>query len=147
MGRLAGWLRAIGYDTVIYKGDIDRNFLKAAYSDGRVAITRKQDMSRRNFLGGKVVLKSERIREQIHELAGKIPLEPDREKMFTICLRCNAPLEKISHEQAKGLIPDYVFRTHVAFTRCPECRRIYWPGTHLDRALEFIRTHIQKDRP
>jgi uncharacterized protein with PIN domain len=27
-------------------------------------------------------------------------------------------------------VPAYVWHTQVAFRQCPDCRRIYWKGTH-----------------
>jgi uncharacterized protein with PIN domain len=26
------------------------------------------------------------------------------------------------------------------FKRCPHCGKIFWPGTHRDRALHYLRT-------
>jgi uncharacterized protein with PIN domain len=33
-----------------------------------------------------------------------------------------------------------VFESHDTFTRCPDCQRIYWEGSHTHR----VRTRIEK---
>ncbi|MGC9977376.1 MAG: Mut7-C RNAse domain-containing protein, partial [Syntrophales bacterium] len=54
LGKLVKWLRILGYDTILHRGKADRNFLKKAEREGRVVLTRKKDMARRQF-SGKVV--------------------------------------------------------------------------------------------
>ncbi|MBI5064199.1 MAG: hypothetical protein HZB87_12255 [Desulfatitalea sp.] len=32
-----------------------------------------------------------------------------------------------------GRVPDYVWQRHGEFKTCPQCRRVYWPGSHAQR--------------
>jgi uncharacterized protein with PIN domain len=35
-------------------------------------------------------------------------------------------------------VPDYIWETHDAFNQCPQCKRIYWSGSHAERSRELI---------
>lgn len=139
LGRLARWLRAIGYDAVFEPGGVDRDFLNRARREGRIVLSRRRDLVRRNFLGTMVILHSDRIKQQISELKEKIPeLEIKPENLFTICLDCNSPLKELRRESVQGLVPPYVYETQDRFMQCLKCRKIYWAGTHREKAEEFI---------
>jgi uncharacterized protein with PIN domain len=45
------------------------------------------------------------------------------------------PVEK---EDVRGRVPDYIWQNHATFRQCAGCHRIYWPGTHTDRANQMI---------
>lgn len=145
LGRLARWLRILGYDTLYFKGEIGRDLLNEALKENRIVITRKQDMLSRNFRGSMIVLKEDRVENQVKEIMGKLPLMMSC-SIFTICLICNEKLERISREAVKSHVPEYIFATQSDFRICPRCERIYWPGTHRERALKFMKLHIQTNR-
>ena len=54
---------------------------------------------------------------------------------------CNGELAAIEKELVKDLVPPYVFLTQSSFQRCQNCRKIYWPGTHIGKITRFIETH------
>jgi hypothetical protein len=147
LGKLAKWLRILGYDTVFYTGDADRNFLRKAESEGRVVLTRRKDMERRQFSGQLFMIHSDQVQEQLREVMDKLHLLPDLERLFSICLRCNEVLTKVKREEISGLVPDHVFVSHTEFHMCPRCKGIFWPGTHMDNARRYLKTHIQRHHP
>ncbi|MFA5410700.1 MAG: Mut7-C RNAse domain-containing protein [Candidatus Omnitrophota bacterium] len=140
LGRLAKWLRILGLDTVYSKEDNPGSLIIRALRDDRVIITRNHRLSKPS--GIKVVLlKSERLREQIPEISRALKIRPDKKTMFNRCTICNELLAEISKPAAKDKVPEYVFQTQEAFLACPQCKRIYWPGTHwgnVARILEEI---------
>jgi len=139
LGRLSRWLRAIGYDAVFYPGSVDRDFLNRARREGRVVLSRRRDLVKRNFRGRMVILQSDRVTDQIKELREKVPdLEINTENLFTICLDCNSPLREEPKESIQNLVPPYVFETRDRFMQCLKCRKIYWAGTHRERAEKFL---------
>lgn len=139
LGRLARWLRAIGYDAVFEPGGVNRDFLNRARREGRIVVSRRRDLVRRNFRGRMVILQSDRIKEQIKELKEKVPeLEVKPENLFTVCLDCNSPLRELPRESAQSLVPPYVYETQERFMQCLKCLKVYWAGTHRARAEEFI---------
>ena len=147
LGKLAKWLRILGYDTVLYGGEADRNFLRKGEREGRVVLTRKKDMAARQFSGSLVTVGSDRVQEQLGEVMEKLSIAVDLGRLFSICVRCNEALVAVDKEDVAGMVPAFVYDTQSAFRRCPGCKGIYWPGTHIDNALNHLKTHIQRRHP
>ena len=147
LGKLAKWLRILGYNTVFYTGNADRNFLRKAESEERVVLTRKKDMEKRQFSGQLVMIHSDQVREQLKELIDKLHLLPDPDRLFSICLSCNELLIKVNREEVSSLVPDHVYASHTEFHMCPRCKGIFWPGTHMDNARIYLRMRIQHHHP
>ena len=133
VGKLAKWLRMMGYDTIFFDGDDDSEMIAAALAEGRVILTRDtQIMKRRVITNGRlkaVLIESDEPEQQKQQLIEALNLDY-RLKAFTLCLECNQPLEERSREQVKDLVPPYVFLTQSQYMECPVCHRIYWRGTH-----------------
>jgi uncharacterized protein with PIN domain len=47
------------------------------------------------------------------------------------CLDCNVPLEPLARESARPLVPFFIYQIHHEFRRCPKCRNVFWPGSHV----------------
>ncbi len=141
LGRLSKWLRLMGYDTVYYRGDADRTFLRKAEKEGRVVITKKRDLAGRSHPGPMILLREDRVEDQITEVLSQLSIKPDPAVMFRRCLLCNESLDEVAPESVAGVVPDYVLRHCRDFKRCPRCGKVFWPGTHRDRAIQFLRTH------
>jgi uncharacterized protein with PIN domain len=146
LGRLARWLKTLGYDTELYPGESGRSFLEAARKGGRIALSRKRDLAGRNFRGTLLVIRNDRIRDQIKELVNRLDLKPETGKVFTVCLVCNEPLESVPKDDIRDDVPEYVFETQESFRKCPKCGKIYWPATHREHALEFLRQLSNKKK-
>jgi uncharacterized protein with PIN domain len=127
LGRLARWLRVIGCDT-LYPGQAhDRRLLQISHAESRI-------------LGEPLscLIRSDRLDEQIREAADQLALGTDRSRWLSRCLECNGVLASRTREELRGLVPEHVLATQVAFMVCPGCARIYWAGTHVDRMLERL---------
>jgi uncharacterized protein with PIN domain len=147
LGKLAKWLRILGYDTTLYSGNADRNFLRKAQREGRVVLTRKKDMTARQFSGKLIIVGSDHVQEQILEVMEKLSISADVGQLFSICVRCNEALVAVDKKDVAGMVPAFVYDTHSAFRICPSCKGIYWPGTHIDNALNHLKKHIQRHHP
>ena len=141
LGKLTKWLRTLGYDTACHTGNIDRNFLRRGAKEGRIVLTRRRDMAGRSFLGRMFIVCSDRVSDQLSEVIEECSLKPDPEKFLTICLACNENLEDIPKMDVESRVPPYVFQTQENFRICPQCEKIFWPGTHKDNVLLYIRRH------
>lgn len=141
LGRLARWLRAMGYDT-LYPGPApglagDRRLLQLARAGDRVLVTRDRVLARRAEPRGCLV-RSERVDDQLREVVEQLGLAPGRQAWLSRCLECNAPLEARARGLLRGAVPDHVLAAHAEFMGCPGCARIYWAGSHADRMLERL---------
>ncbi len=141
LGKLTKWLRILGYDTACHAGNIDRSFLKGGAKEGRVVLTRRRDMAGRSFLGRMFIVCSDKVSDQLSEVIEEYSLKPDPEMFLTICLACNEKLEDIPNSDVKNRVPPYVFQTQKNFQICPQCEKIFWPGTHRDNVLLYLKRH------
>ncbi len=133
VGKLAKWLRMMGYDTLFFNGSDDSHMVASALAESRVILTRDtQIIKRRVVTNGQlkaILIKSDKPEEQMRQVVETLKLD-SQIKPFTICLECNQPLEERTKEQVKDLVPPYVFQTQNQYMECLACHRIYWRATH-----------------
>jgi hypothetical protein len=136
VGKLAKWLRIVGYDTLFFDEKDDGKLIKIAVKEGRTILTKDtQIMERRLVASGKlkaILIKQDDPKAQLQEVVTKLNLDYHRNP-FSLCLECNQPLMPKSREEVQSLVPPYVFKTQDHYMQCPVCHRIYWQGTHWQR--------------
>jgi len=140
LGRLAKWLRLMGFDTRCLRDD-SKDALMAEARSGRTVLTRRRALE---GLPGIHVVVSDDVFAQLRELAASLQITGPGD-VFSRCCRCNTLLVEAEPEEVRGLVPDHVLLTSVYFSRCSGCGRIYWRCTHHERVRDKIST-IFKDR-
>ena len=136
VGKLARWLRMMGYDTLFFRDIDDGQLVDIAMKEGRVVLSRDTGLMRRKVVAsGQVkmlLLRDDNPKEQLRHVMTALDLgSPFR--LFSRCLECNHALEPRAKEELRGIVPPYVFLTQSDYMQCPSCRRIYWRGTHWQR--------------
>jgi uncharacterized protein len=133
VGKLAKWLRMIGYDTLLFDHRDDSRLVYIAVKENRILLTRDtQLMKRRIITTGELealLIINDNPVLQIHQVINTFSLDLDFSP-FRTCLECNEPLVKCSKQDIENRVPPYVFHTQNQFVECPLCHRIYWQGTH-----------------
>ena len=131
LGRLARWLRTLGYDA-LYEGDGrrgDEAMAEQAARERRVLVTRDRAIAPRPGLRI-VVLGSASARGQLRETLEAIGAKPDPARWFTRCTVCNLPLAEVPRAEGLAEAPERVRGLETRFYRCGGCRKLYWMGTH-----------------
>jgi len=137
LGRLARWLRLLGYDTLYLSPADDQQLVRRARADGRILLTRDASLAQRRNLDALLIV-SDRVQEQLAQVYRQLHLSTDNR--FARCALCNVVLDHLDKEAARAQVPPYVFQTQSAFRRCPACQRIYWRGTHWQRMQKLLET-------
>jgi len=138
LGRLAKWMRILGFDTEYFQEENHSKLKIVALRDERIILTRNTRLSRPK--GIKLVqIKHDLLNEQLLDVSKELELKADKDLMFSRCTICNAVLEPIEKEKIKDKVPEYVFETHNKFIKCPACLRIYWSGTHWGNVEEILK--------
>jgi uncharacterized protein with PIN domain len=141
VGKLAKWLRVLGYDAVFVNPIDDDELVQRGLREGRVVLTKDRGIAaRRLATNGHVrvlLVPGNRVEDQLQYVVQHLGLD-DRGRLFTRCLECNEPLDAVSPDVIRAQVPDYVFATQRRFARCPRCDRIYWAGTHWQRMLRRL---------
>jgi len=136
LGKLAKWLRILGYDT-FYKNKISNaTLLSIANKDNRILITRNHSFKKRKHQIKIIFISKDELRAQLAELNQEIKLSTDR--IFTRCPICNRKTTEIEKEYVKDIVPEYVYQNQDRFFQCLLCGKVYWEGTHLLNAKKFI---------
>ncbi|HDP25755.1 MAG TPA: hypothetical protein ENN34_09965 [Deltaproteobacteria bacterium] len=137
LGRLARWLRILGFDAE-YMQSWNEERVKTARLENRIILTRNHSLASHESA---VLVRSDHVQEQLHELAASVDLKAGY-RPFSRCCVCNNLLEAVSREEVRSLVPEYTYQTQERFSRCPSCTRIYWKGSHHDRASRIVSTIV-----
>ncbi|MDP6179442.1 MAG: Mut7-C RNAse domain-containing protein [Desulfatiglandales bacterium] len=136
LGRLAKWLRALGYDTH-YQPFYKEGIIKQLTSRGRMLLYRQR--SGIIPYPNSMLIHSGHVKDQLHEMKNQINLTSDRSKWFSRYLSCNVPLKVAEAGDALENVPEYVFYQSPSGIRaCPYCGRYFWPGSHRERMIRQL---------
>jgi uncharacterized protein len=134
LGKLARYLRLAGFDTLLDIHTPSAGRLSALAHGHRTILTRSHEVHRR--LGATIPLIYICANEpsaQARQVVTELSLQPEQLRPMTRCSVCNHVLVRQSKVATQGQIPDYVWQQHPEFNACPQCHRIYWPGSHARR--------------
>ena len=132
LGRLAAYLRLLGFDC-LYRNDFnDDELLAISRTQHRTVLTRDTGLLKRAALTHGAFLHATDPRRQLREVLARFGLV-DRIAPFTRCARCNGRVEQVAGDSAPEGVPASVARNHRDFSRCAACGQVYWPGSHLSR--------------
>ncbi len=132
LGRLARWLRILGYDTAYEKAITDEVLIERALREDRWLLTRDRRLALRKLLRGRhTLIANDMVEGQLRQLHRdlKIDLDINHQRDYR-CADCNVVLISISLEVAAPLVPLFVTQQYQAFLQCPQCCKVFWPGTH-----------------
>jgi hypothetical protein len=137
LGKLAKWLRLLGFDTIFEAQDSSDRFFKDLPS-GRILLTRTQAIQEQYGTRNHIIIKSDHVQDQIRQVIYELGIVFQDIRPFSRCLSCNVEITEIEKDAIFGQVPDYVWDTHDIFYTCPECKRIYWPGSHTKHNMKLI---------
>jgi len=140
LGKLAKWLRMLGFDTLYEKEPIAEKRCEA----GRIRLTRTRRVVKQYSPEHVIFIAPDGFFEQIRQVVATLGLTQADIDPFTRCIRCNTPIESIDKSSVFGQVPDYIWETQDGFNRCPRCNRVYWPGSHTAQSLARIRDIFEK---
>lgn len=135
LGRLARWLRILGYDARYNPRWTDNELVRLARAEGRILLTRDVALSRRRGVRT-LLIASDDVEAQLCQVVKQLDLRA--ELPFSRCPACNEQLEEVPRGWAWGYVPPYTFVTHREFRLCPDCNRFYWRGTHWERMRSVL---------
>ena len=131
--KLGRWLRAAGYDTAIAaSGSDDRVLLTLAAVEGRTLLTRDRKLA---ALAGESVavlaLQTDGVEASARELRNRLTIDW-LQAPFTRCLVDNTILRPATEPEREAM-PPRAKAVGGDVNLCPECGRLYWPGSHVRR--------------
>ena len=138
LGKLAKWLRALGYDTLFQLTIEDGEMISLALRENRIILSRDTKLSRFKIRENYLLIQSENPLEQLKQVMDHFKLKIEEDLFFSRCLVCNQSLQKVEKEKIKKRLYPYVYQTQENFVYCSVCDRIYWAGTHVERMTKRL---------
>ena len=137
LGRLARWLRILGFDCA-YESDVeDAELVRRAAREELILLSRDRSLPEDWRIAGIHLIASEELPEQIRDVVRTFDLA-GAVRLFTRCSECNHPLRAAPKVDVSARVPPRILATHDAFRECPACRRVYWEGSHTERIRRVV---------
>ncbi len=129
LGRLARYLRFLGYDVEYRQGVRDEELVRRSREDDRLLLTRDRTLAQRTRRA--VLLRSLAVEGQLRELSREVP-DLDRGVRFLRCSLCNGPLyeaDRSTPRPPRGVPEDRWGGPDPVYI-CRSCGQAYWEGSH-----------------
>lgn len=137
LGRLAKYLRMLGFDT-LYENDFsDVEILKRAEDEERIVLTRDLGILKFRLLKYGYFIRNQDPTEQLIETVWQFGLIPLC-KPFHRCMECNGEIQKIDKSQIRHLLKPDTAKYYHEFFQCQVCKRVYWKGSHFQKMQNLI---------
>lgn len=138
LGKLARWLRLLGYDT-LYSQEEDAAIAHHARAEDRILLTRDRGLAARRGLRV-ILITATSLETQLAQVHASVGIPPQAPR----CMGCNVPLEPIAATTARPHVPPYIAQTQDEFHQCPKCGKIVWPGTHWAAIEQRLRAALAR---
>lgn len=138
LGRLAKWLRILGFDVLYYPVIDDRLVIKISREQERTILTRDTRLVKQRGLRSPILIESNNIFDQLLEIKDRLDFRgaapPGR------CTACNGTLSSVSQKlEIKEFVPDFIYHNFNDFIKCEDCGKVYWEGTHREKIRQKVK--------
>jgi uncharacterized protein with PIN domain len=153
LGKLARWLRMIGYEATYLNNYGDSDLLSIAKRDSLTLLTSDQELYR-TAVGRGIecfLVEGRTEAERLAALADRYRLDLHIDTTVSRCPVCGSPLREVSKNEVKGSVPPATFKVYQTFWVCnnPPCGKVYWQGSHwrkIEQTLETARKILDSKR-
>lgn len=145
LGGLTRNLRLLGFDVAYCQNAEDRQLLEVMARENRALLTRDRRLLMHAIVQHGYWPRSQNADEQAIEVVRRFDLS-ELIAPFTRCLRCNALLEEATRAEIVDKLEPLTKIYYHQFRRCPDCKQIYWSGSHfpkLQKRIEEIRSRAR----
>jgi uncharacterized protein with PIN domain/sulfur carrier protein ThiS len=144
LGRLARYLRLLGFDC-LYQNDFDDDAVASlAGTEQRTVLTRDRALLRRKVITRGYFVREVRPRCQVKEVLSRFDLYR-LVNPFSRCTRCNGTLEDVDKQTVEERLEPKTRKYYATFRICTACGQVYWQGSHHERTLRLIEELTRKE--
>jgi len=137
VGRLARYLRVLGFDALYQANGEDRELARASHHEQRILLTRDLGLLKRSEVVYGYFVRATEPRQQTVEVLRRFNLFAAAAP-FRRCTHCNALLHSVAKETILDRLQPRTRRYYDRFRICPVCKRIYWQGSHYQHMNNFV---------
>ena len=144
LGRLARYLRLLGFDC-LYQNDFDDETVATLSCDQhRCVLTRDRALLQRKIITHGYFVRAVRPRLQVREVLSRFDLYR-LVLPFSRCSRCNGQLQAVDKQLIEDRLEPKTRQYFESFRMCTSCRQIYWQGGHHARSLQLVAELTRED--
>lgn len=144
LGRLARYLRLLGFDALYFNNQLDDEELSLlSYDTKRVLLSRDRGLLKRSQVIYGFCLRTLDPYEQLKSVVVRYQLA-DKIEPWKRCLRCNGILQPVDKEVILHHLEPKTKRFIEDFQQCTSCEQIYWQGSHFTQLQAFL-NRFKKD--
>lgn len=141
LGRLARYLRLLGFDCAYHNDIGDAELAARADEQQRVLLTRDRALLKRKRLCLAHYVRATRPWQQVEEVCREFDLAPVFAP-FTRCTRCNGRLHGVDKAAVIDRLEPLTRRCVDRILECEACGQLYWQGSHVAR----MQPHVERLR-
>jgi uncharacterized protein with PIN domain len=145
LGRLARYLRLLGFDTAYRNVATDAELVECAGREHRILLTRDRGLLKRSAVDHGYLVRHTDPRQQLDEVIERFDLRASL-RPFARCPVCNGVVEPVTKEEVLERLPERTAACYQEFWRCTQCGRLYWKGGHYP-SLRRLVGFAEKSRP
>lgn len=137
LGRLAAYLRMLGFDT-LYRNDYDDPTLaNVSVDEQRILLTCDIGLLKRKQITYGYFVRSRQPRQQLSEILNRFDLFKQQQP-FSRCMHCNGEISAVKKEKVTALLKLDTMSYYNEFWQCAQCKKVYWKGSHYQRMQKLI---------
>ncbi len=148
LGKLARYLRLLGFDVAYANHWDDPEIVQRARKEQRIILTRDRGLLERKAVLLGYLVESLDPEGQLQEVLDQFNLRR-RLKPYSRCPLCGTPIEQVPKEAVLPSLPPRVARRYRKFYQCPSCGKVYWKGDHfrnLDALIQKARSRTRNNK-
>lgn len=141
LGKLAKYLRMLGFDTLYENNYSDPFIIKTAETEKRIILTRDLGILKNKQVTHGYYIRSDKPKEQLREVIYRFDLRKNIQPLNR-CLECNGCINRISKNEIEQHLKPKTRKYFNKFFQCTNCKKIYWEGSHFHKIIAQI-NHLQ----
>jgi uncharacterized protein with PIN domain len=143
LGKLARYLRMLGFDAAYDNSLDDRRVVDIAVREKRIVLTRDRRLLFRKAVTHGFWIRADDVDSQLKEVLARLDLY-GRIEPLRRCMDCNGLIEAVDREQVWSRLEPLTRRYYDEFFRCSRCGKVYWSGSHVEHMSGVIRELLQR---
>lgn len=143
LGKLARYLRLLGFDTRSDSRRHDPELVEIAVSESRLLLTKDRALLKRSAVTHGYLVRAVDPLNQLAEVVRRFELS-DEIRPFTRCMECNGILRSVEKADINHLLEPLTRRSFEEFRQCPDCGRVFWKGSHHPRLAEIVEEAVAR---
>jgi uncharacterized protein with PIN domain len=146
LGRLARYLRLLGFDTLYRNDYLDRDLVEIGSQQRRIVLSRDRDLLKRAAITHGCFIHNAEPLHQVDEVIARLDLWSTAAP-FKRCVRCNGLLSPVEKSAIEERLPPLTRKYYEVFWVCGDCGQIYWKGAHYKKMVGLVEGFLERQLP